>query len=155
MLRYPLLLLLAVTPGASAWASESYKPPEGGAWQKATLYLKPTGPFHDAAGAVVFACNMAETFHRCYLHVKGVRPDALYTLWLVDMEGSKVRRTHEMTSRWHKLRADRQGMISFVGGLPWCPVGRDVVVVKYHPNDRRAGFSQGITVLKGYLRTMQ
>ena len=88
---------------ATAWASESYHPPEGGgAWQKATLYLKPTGPFKEASGAVVFACNTSETFHRSYLYAKGVRAGALYTLWLVEMDGHKVKRSHQLTSncRW-------------------------------------------------------
>jgi hypothetical protein len=154
MLRYAPVLLIAVACG-SAWASESYQPPEGGAWQKARLYLKPAGPSPDASGVAVFACNTAETFHRVQVYARGVRSRGVHTLWLVDMEGSKVKRTHEMTSRWRKLRADRRGVAYFIGSLPWCPVGRTALVVKHHPNERRRGFDDGITVLKGYLRTME
>lgn len=146
------LLLTTVFLCVPAWASESYKPPEGGdTWQKANLYLEPVGLFKKASGVTVFACNMAETQHRCQLYAKNVRPRALYTLWIVDMEGFKVKRTHELTSRWRPLRADKRGVLYFTGNLPWCPVGRDAFVVKYHPNERRHKFSDGITVLKGYL----
>ena len=155
MLRYYLPLVGVLLSGA-VWASESYHPPEGGgAWQKVTLYLKPTGPFQEASGAVVFACNTAETFHRSYLYAKGVRADALYTIWLVEMDGFKVKRSHQITSKWSKLHADNRGVVSFVTNIPWCPVGKDALVVKYHPNDRKGSFDQGITVLKGYLRTME
>jgi len=144
-----LLILCSV-----ALASETYKPPEGGAWQMERLYLKPTGPFRDATGVVAFACNMAETQHRVQSYVRGVRANAVYTLWLVDMEGGKVANTHEITSRWRDLRSDKRGVISNINNLPWCPIGWDVYVVKYHPDGDPDGWSDGVTVLKGYLKEM-
>jgi len=150
-----LLLLIAVVC-AAGWTSESYHPPEGDeAWQKGIVYLKPAGPFRKASGVAVFACNMAETQHRSQVFAKGLRAKALYTLWLVDMDGMKVARTHQMTSRWKPLRADRRGVITHIGNLRSCPASRDVVVVKYHPNEKAGAFKDGITVLKGYLHTMK
>jgi hypothetical protein len=150
-----LLLLSAVLWGTAALASESYHPPEGGAWQKATLYLTPVGPLGQASGVAVFSCNLAETQHRYQFYGKNVRAGALCTVWLVDMEGTKVRRTHELTSRWRPLRADRRGVLYHIANLPWCPLGRGVLVVKYHPNDRARGFGDGITVLKGHMAKMK
>ena len=148
----PLTALLLVC--SVAFASESYKPPEGGAWQLARLYLKPTGPFGDASGVVAFICNMAETQHRVQSYVKGVRPNETYTLWLVQMNGMKVAKTHEITSHWRDLRSDRRGVIANISNLPWCPVGWDAYVVKYHPDGDPDGWNDGITVLKGYLKEM-
>jgi len=154
MLRRTMVLVVALA-GSMACASESYSPPEGGAWQLARVYLSPTGPFREATGVTVFACNLAETQHRLQLYAEKVRPGALYSVWIVTMDGNKVASTWEATSRWRPLRADAQGVVAFVSNLPWCPVGRDVVVVKYHPSGVNRGFWGGITVLKGYLRTME
>ena len=154
MRYFPALFTLFL--GAVVWASESYKPPEGDdAWQKATLYLKPVKKTSPASGTAIFACNLAETQHRCQLYAKHLTAQARYTLWLVNMEGHKVHQTHEVTSRWRALRTDRRGVLSFIGNLPWCPVGRDVLVVKYHPKERQLKFSDGVTVLKGYLRKLE
>jgi hypothetical protein len=139
----------------SAGASESYQPPEGGAWQTARLYLRGSGPFARATGVAVFSCNDAETQHRVQLYAKRVRPGARYTLWLLKMQGAKVAQTFEVTSGLRPLRSDSRGTVSFIGGLPWCPVTRDVFVVKHHPSGSRAGFGGGITVLKGYLPKME
>ena len=148
----PVTILLLACSLASA--SESYKPPEGGAWQVARLYLKPTGLFDDASGVVAFACNMAETQHRVQSYIKGVRPNAAYTLWLVQMDGMKVKNRHEITSRWRDVRSDERGVISNINNLPWCPVDWDAYVVKYHPDGDPDGWDDGVTVLKGYLREM-
>ena len=154
MKRHRVLLTALLMASSLAFASESYKPPEGGAWQMERLYREATGPFDDATGVVAFACNMAETQHRVQSYIEGVRANSTYTLWLVDMEGSRVAKTHEITSRWRDLRSDRRGVISNISNLPWCPVGWDVYVVKYHPDGDPDGWSDGITVLKGYLKEM-
>jgi hypothetical protein len=120
----------------------------------ARLYLEPTGVFEDATGVVAFACNMAETQHRVQSYIEGVRPNSAYTLWLVDMEGNAIAQKHEITSRWRDLRSDRRGVISNIDKLPWCPVGWDVYVVKYHPDGDPDGWNDGVTVLKGYLKQM-
>ena len=148
------VLAMAATIAAGAVASESYTPPEGGSWQMSRLYLKPVGPFGEATGVAVFACNLAETQHRVQVYVTGVRAGALYTMWLVKMDGNKVVGTYEVTSRWRPVHADVNGVLSFVGNLPWCPMGHDAFVVKYHPDGERKGFWDGVTVLKGYLKTM-
>ena len=151
-MRY-FLGLFTLIIGAVVWASEGYKPPEDDAtWQKTALYLKPIEKSSPASGAALFACNLAETQHRCQLYAKHLTAQARYTLWLVNMEGNKVKQTHEVTSRWRPLRADPRGVLSFIGNLPWCPVGRDVLVVKSHANERGLKFSDGVTVLKGTLR---
>lgn len=150
-----LLSLGTVLLCTVAFTSESYHPPEGGAWQKARLYLSPVGPFHQASGAAVFACNLAETQHRCQLYAKGLRAGARHTVWLVDMQGTAVQRTYELTSRWRPLSADQRGVLYLITDLPWCPVGRTAVVVKYHPSGRARGFDDGLTVLKGYLAKME
>ncbi len=98
---------------------------------------------------------MAETQHRAQVYATNVRAGALYTLWLVKMDGMKVASAQELTSNWRPLRADARAVIAFVGNLPDCPVGRDAFVIKYHPNDQKGGFWDGVTVLKGYLVTME
>ena len=155
MTRRAVILTVATLVCVCAWGSESYHPPEGGSWQMARMYLKPTGPFREATGVTVFACNLAETQHRAQVYATGVRADRLYTLWLVKMDGANVASKYELTSRWRPLRSDVNGAISFVGNLPWCPIGHDAFVIKYHPNDQRGGFWAGITVLKGYLKAME
>ena len=154
MKRWILALTILLVMCSVAIASESYKPPEGGAWQMERLYLKPTGPFDDASGVVAFACNMAETQHRVQSYVEEVPANSTYTLWLVDMDGNKVADRHEITSRWRDLRSDDRGVISNISNLPWCPVGWDVYVVKYHPDGDPDGWGDGTTVLKGYLKQM-
>ncbi len=154
MKRWILALAFIITLSPVAFASESYKPPEGGAWQMERLYLKATGPFDDATGVVAFACNMAETQHRVQSYIEGVRANSTYTLWLVKMEGNRVADRHEITSRWRDLRSDKRGVISNISNLPWCPVGWDVYVVKYHPDNDPDGWGDGVTVLKGYLKEM-
>lgn len=154
MKRWILALTVLPVICSLAAASETYKPPEGGAWQMERLYLKPAGPFGDASGVVAFACNMAETQHRAQSYVKGVPANSTYTLWLVKMDGNRIARRHEITSRWRELRSDRRGVISNINNLPWCPVGWDVYVVKYHPDGDPDGWGDGTTVLKGYLKEM-
>ena len=149
------LLPMAVLFSTVVWASDSYKPPEGGAWQKATVYLKATGRTGERLGTVVFACNLAETQHRAQLYAQGLRAGKRYTLWIVTMEDNKVKQAYQVTSKRRLLRADGRGVVTFIGNLPWCPVNKTAVVLKRHPDGRRDKFRDGVTVLKGYLVRME
>ncbi len=150
MMPRTALVLLALT-ACIAHASESYKPPTGGQWQRSVVYLVATPQGGNAKGACLLACNLAETEHRAELLARGLNPGGTYTAWLAKWKAGRIVSARPITSRWRPPHANAQGVLRVTTSLSECPATDDQLLVRYHAPGAPTGFEAGVTVLLGDL----